>query len=152
MVDWVISSSKKVWLFFRTHVVNFYWQKMLTSCLCVAKNANFIFAGCISGLPRPFCPGLHLCGLLNLPTRPEQERNDYSYRKQEGGRVKSYKKHYGGHKDSFKKHFMGNYNRYQTINKNKKKPNRRKKLYSSQLPWHMVQLPWHMALLVLMYP
>jgi len=35
--------------------------------------------GCVSGLPGPFCPGIHLCGLLNLPTRPEERR-------MEGGR------------------------------------------------------------------
>jgi len=29
--------------------------------------------GCVSGLPGPFCPGIHLCGLLNLPTRPEEK-------------------------------------------------------------------------------
>jgi len=36
--------------------------------------------GCVSGLPGPFCPGIHLCGLLNLPTRPEERR-------MEGGRT-----------------------------------------------------------------
>jgi len=50
--------------------------------------------GCVSGLPGPFCPGIHLCGLLNLPTRPEERR-------MEGGREKRLRTEYRGSKKGY---------------------------------------------------
>ena len=48
---------------------------------------KMLFSGCISGLPGPFCPGLYLCGLLDLPTRPEPERRKEDWRRNQ---LKSY--------------------------------------------------------------
>ena len=33
-----------------------------------------MISGCISGMPKPFCPEVHFCSLLNLPTKPEERR------------------------------------------------------------------------------
>jgi len=50
--------------------------------------------GCVSGLPGPFCPGIHLCGLLNLPTRPEERR-------MEGGRERRLRTEYRDSKKGY---------------------------------------------------
>ena len=54
----------------------------------------------MSGLPGPVCPGIHLCGLLNLPTRPTQERRAEWGRTHYRGRMT----HYRGQK---KTHYRG---------------------------------------------
>ena len=68
-----------------------------------------LFSGCISGLPGPFCPGLHLFGLLNLPTRPDQERRGYSAGRKEDWRRNQNKGYNGRIKNNYvKTHIQAN--------------------------------------------
>ena len=80
----------------------------------------------MSGLPGPFCPGIHLCGLLNLPTRPEQERTGYGgggrerrgYRREGGKRTELR----GGRKERI--YYRGGRNEHTNLPAWRKKTNR----------------------------